>query len=153
VTLLASLYCCYVGLYNRLSVFHDFHVIDKASKDKAVTGSTSDVKFDFNYQPKGSDVDTQYYWSTSPFRRCILLVLVKVKKILIKLKRPSHACVETHVSLVKANMIYGRKTMIMMILLARCPMTGQIVTWLLREWFVYKSSVYWKNKLWVQMFM
>jgi len=50
-----------VGLYNRLIVFHDFHVLNKASKDKVMTGSTSDVKNCFKYQPKGSDADYQYY--------------------------------------------------------------------------------------------
>jgi len=29
------------GLYNRLTLFHEFHVLDKASKDKVMTGSTS----------------------------------------------------------------------------------------------------------------
>jgi len=33
-----------VRLYNRLTVFHEFHMIEKASKDKK-TGSTSGVKF------------------------------------------------------------------------------------------------------------
>jgi len=50
-----------VGLYNRLTVFHEFHVFDKASKDKVMTGSTSDVIFCFSYQPKGSDAGTRYY--------------------------------------------------------------------------------------------
>jgi len=34
-----------VGFYNRLTVFHEFHVLDKASKDKIVIGSTAGVKF------------------------------------------------------------------------------------------------------------
>jgi len=34
-----------VRLYNRLTVFHEFHVLDKASKDKVMTESTSGVKF------------------------------------------------------------------------------------------------------------
>jgi len=51
----------HVGLCDRLIIFHEFHVLDKVSKDKVMTGSTSSVKFCFNYQPKGSDAGTQYY--------------------------------------------------------------------------------------------
>jgi len=40
--------------------------------------------------------------------------LVKVK--IIYSKRPSHACVKTRVSLVKANMVYGRKAMMLMMI-------------------------------------
>jgi len=40
------------GLYNRVTVFHEIHVLDKASKDKVASGSTSGVNFCFNYQPK-----------------------------------------------------------------------------------------------------
>jgi len=40
-----------------------------------------------------------------------LPILVKVKKMLAK--RPSHACAETRGSLVKANVVYERKTMMM----------------------------------------
>jgi len=47
-----------IELYNRLTIFHEFPVLDKASKDKA---GTSGVKFCFNYQPKSSDTGTQYY--------------------------------------------------------------------------------------------
>jgi len=38
----------------------------------------------------------------------LLPVLVKVKKLLAK--RPSHAFMETHASLVEANMVYEVKT-------------------------------------------
>jgi len=34
-----------VGLYNRLTMRHEFHVLDKASKDKVMAGSTSGVNF------------------------------------------------------------------------------------------------------------
>ena len=40
------------GLYNRVTVFHEIHVLDKASRDKVASGSTSGVNFCFNYQPK-----------------------------------------------------------------------------------------------------
>jgi len=54
-----------------------------------------------------SDAGIQYYWlscwATSPSR------VGKVKKILTK--RPGHACMETHVSDVRADMVCGRKTM------------------------------------------
>jgi len=50
-----------VGLYNRLIMFHELHMLDKSRKDKVMRGSKSDVKFCFNYQPKGSDAGTQYY--------------------------------------------------------------------------------------------
>jgi len=39
---------------------------------------------------------------------------VKMKKILAK--RPSHVCVKTRVSHVKTGIVYGRKTMMMMLL-------------------------------------
>jgi len=62
----------------------------------------------FNYQPKGSDPGTQYYWlsywATSPSRFGEGHLA----------KRPSHTCVETYVSLVKVSMVYGRITMMMM---------------------------------------
>jgi len=41
----------------------------------------------------------------------LILLLVKMKKILAK--HPSQACVETRISHAKANMVYGRKTMMM----------------------------------------
>jgi len=52
---------CPARLYNSLTVFHEFHVLDKASEDKVMTESTSDVKFrvNYNYQPKDSDSGTQ----------------------------------------------------------------------------------------------
>jgi len=46
-------------LYNRLTVFHEFHVLDKATKDKIMTESTSGVNFCFNYNAKDSDAGTQ----------------------------------------------------------------------------------------------
>jgi len=52
-----------VRLYNRLNVFHEFHVLDKMSKDKVMRG-TKNVKmlnFCFKYQQKGSDAGTPYY--------------------------------------------------------------------------------------------
>jgi len=33
-----------VGLYNSLALFHEFHVLDKAIKDKVMKGSISGVK-------------------------------------------------------------------------------------------------------------
>jgi len=47
--------------YNRLAVFHEFHMLDKASEDKVMTGNTSGVKCCFNYQPKGRNASTQFY--------------------------------------------------------------------------------------------
>jgi len=49
-----------VGIYNRLTVVHEFHMLDEAAK--VLSRSTSDVKFLFNYQPKGGDGGTLYYW-------------------------------------------------------------------------------------------
>jgi len=55
----------------------------------------------FNYQPKVSDACTHIIDCPAEPHR--LPVLAKVKKILEN--RLSHASVETHVSLVKANMV------------------------------------------------
>jgi len=44
-------------LYNRLSVFYEFYVLDKASKDK-ITGSTSGVKLLLQVSAKSCDAGT-----------------------------------------------------------------------------------------------
>jgi len=49
------------GFTKLLTVIYEFHVLDKASKDKVMTGNTSGVNFLLYYQPKGSDAGTQYY--------------------------------------------------------------------------------------------
>jgi len=49
-----------VGLYNMLAVFLEFHLLDKANKDKAPkVHPVSNVYL--NYQSKGSDTVTRYY--------------------------------------------------------------------------------------------
>jgi len=70
---------------------------------KVMIGSTSDVNICFSYQSKGSDAGTQYYWlfCWATYPSCL------VKKMLVK--RPSHACLETLISLVKVNMVYRTK--------------------------------------------
>jgi len=71
-----------VGLYNRLAVFHEFHVLDKASRDKVMRGSTSGVKKIPSItsqktvmQPLGIFVCTD-----CPDEPHLLPVLMKVKK-------------------------------------------------------------------------
>jgi len=50
------------GLYNRVTVFHEIHVLDKASRDKVASGSTSGVNFFASIiSQKSSDAGTQYY--------------------------------------------------------------------------------------------
>jgi len=98
-----------VGLYNRLTVFHEFHVLDKASKDKVMTVNTFDVNtlLQLPAMRQALSIDC-------PAELHLVTVLVKVKKI--SAKRPRHDCVKTRVSLVKANMVYGRKAMMLMMI-------------------------------------
>jgi len=83
-------------------MFHEFHVIDKASKDKVKTGSTSCVK-NLLLLPAKKIVMQALSVVDCPVELQLLLVLVKV----IWSKRPSHACVETHASHVMAGMVCG----------------------------------------------
>jgi len=50
-----------VELYKSLTVFHEYHVFDKASKHKVMTGGTSGEKICFNSQTKANDAGTQNY--------------------------------------------------------------------------------------------
>jgi len=80
---------------------HEFHVLDKASKDKVMTGITSGITF-YNYQSKAvMQALIIIDYPVEPH-----LFLMKVKKILTK--RPSHACVEIQVNFVTANTVCGR---------------------------------------------
>jgi len=92
-------------------VFHEFYVLDKVSN--------GNVSYDRKYirckkiasitsQKAAMQALSIFDCTDCSAEPHLLSVLVKVKKILTK--RLSHACMETHVSFVEANMVYGHKT-------------------------------------------
>jgi len=98
-------------------VFHQLYVPDQANKDKVMTGSTSHVKFVFQ-------LPANRQWC----KQSVLLIVLAShnffpfwQRFTIFFNVPS-ACMETHVSLVKANTTYGHKTTMMII---RCSSNGR----------------------------
>jgi len=115
-----------VALYNRLDVFHEFHMLNKASKYKVITRNTFGVNF-FCFITSQNSVIQALSIINCPAEPHLLPVLAKVKKMLAI---PfSHACVETRVSLGIANMVYIRKTLMM-------------IFWCAQEEIKLKSSKY-----------
>jgi len=70
-----------VALYNRLAVFHEFHVLEKASKDKVTTGSTSGVNV-FSSITRQKSVVQALSITDCPAEPYLLPVLVKAKNLL-----------------------------------------------------------------------
>jgi len=111
-----------VWLYNRLTLYHEFHMLDKASKDKVKKGSTSGVKMLLQLLTK-----RQWCWG-SVFLIVLLSrwhvvcnhVLVKVKKSLAKMSQPRLR--GTRVRHLSAGMIC--KTMMMMMILCKNIMSN-----------------------------
>jgi len=69
-----------VLLYNRITVIHELHVLDKASKDKVIAGSIFNVKFLLQLPAKRQTQALSFIdYPAEPY---LLTVLVKVKKIL-----------------------------------------------------------------------
>jgi len=87
-------------------MLHEFHMLNKASKDKFMTGSTSDVKKFALITSQKAEMQALSIINCA-VEPHLLPILVKVKKILPK--RPIYACIETRISHVTADMICARK--------------------------------------------
>jgi len=85
-------------------MIHVFSMLNKAIKDKVHPKSTSNVIF-FTSIISQKAVMQVLCIIDCPAEPHLLLVLMNVKKIWAKCR--SHTYMKTHVSLVKANLVYG----------------------------------------------
>jgi len=87
--------------YNTLAMFHEFHRLDKASKDKIRDRMCIQCKKFASTTSQKAVMETLRIIDC-PAESHLLPILVKVKKILPK--HSSHVYMETHVSIVEAYM-------------------------------------------------
>jgi len=76
-----------VGLYNRLTVFHEFHVLYKTSNDSVMAGSTSGVQISASVTSQKA-VMQAFSIINCPAEPHFLPVLVKIKKVFCKTSQP-----------------------------------------------------------------